>query len=173
MQAKVVIEHRDAGLGGTAKTALVEQRIAGLEQRRHRRLVELALTKGADGLKLGLGLPLRQRVDERIEHVHRHRQARLKAVEHAGVVAHGERVVQHVAGLLGNVFLGLHKLTRELVEDHLVGRVAQAGVGDAFGSLVACARGIAKGAAEHAGARKVTRAVRELHLATSGQHQIL
>ena len=44
------------------------------------------------------------------------------------MVAHGERVVQHVAGLLGNVFLGLHKLTRELVEDHLVGRMAQAGV---------------------------------------------
>lgn len=89
------------------------------------------------------------------------------------MVAHGERVVQHVAGLLGNVFLGLHKLTRELVKDHLVGRMAQAGVGDALGSLVACARGIAKGAAEHAGTRKVTRAVRELHLATSGQHQIL
>ena len=173
MQAKVVIEHRDAGLGRTAKTAIVEQRVTGLEQRRHRRLVELALAKGADGLELGLGLPLRQRVDERIEHVHRHRQARLKAVEHAGVVAHGERVVQHVAGLLGNVFLGLHKLTRELIEDHLVGRMAQAGVGDALGGLVACARGIAKRAAEHAGARKVTRAVRELHLATSGQYQIL
>ncbi len=57
MQAKVVIEHRDAGLGRTAKTAIVEQRVAGLEQRRHRRLVELALAKGADGFKLGLGLP--------------------------------------------------------------------------------------------------------------------
>ncbi len=132
MQAKVVIEHRDAGLGRTAKTALVEQRVTGLEQRRHRRLVELALTKGADGLELGFGLPLRQRVDERIEHIHRHRQARLKAVEHAGVVAHGERVVQHVAGLLGDVFVGLHKLTRELIKDHLVGRMAQAGVGDAL-----------------------------------------
>ena len=51
--------------------------------------------------------------------------------------------------------------------------MAQAGVGDALGGLVACARGIAKRAAEHAGARKVTRAVRELHLATSGQYQIL
>ena len=47
------------------------------------------------------------------------------------------------------------------------------GLGDALGGLVACARGIAKGAAEHARTRKVTRAVRELHLATSGQHQIL
>ena len=50
--------------------------------------------------------------------------------------------------------------------------MAQAGIGDAL-ALVACARGIAKGAAEHARARKVTRAVREFHLATSGQHQIL
>lgn len=57
MQAKVIIEHRDASLGRAAKTALDEQRIAGLEQRRHRRLVELALAKGADGLELGLGLP--------------------------------------------------------------------------------------------------------------------
>lgn len=31
MQAKVVVEHQDAGLGRPAKTALVEQRIAGLE----------------------------------------------------------------------------------------------------------------------------------------------
>ena len=89
------------------------------------------------------------------------------------MVAHGERIVQHVAGLLGNVFLGLDKLTRKLVKDHLVGLVDQTGVGDALGGLDTCARGVTEGAAEHAGARKVTRAVRKLHLATSGQHQIL
>ena len=89
------------------------------------------------------------------------------------MVAHGERVVQHVASLLGNVFLGLDKLARELVEDHLIGLVGQAGIGDALGGLDTCARGITEGAAEHAGARKVTRAVHKLHLATSGQHQIL
>ena len=99
-RGKVVVEHRDAGLGRPAKTALVEQRIASLEQRRHGRLVELALAKGADGLELGLGLPppaARRRANRT------HQPAPTGAAQSSRARRCGGPrracVVQHVAGL--------------------------------------------------------------------------